>query len=196
MPPHFLWFPLFATVLKVCVISYPICLCPAILFPVMLLWRIYILLTERAQIGVLRAWIMFEHSMYQKSIPFPCSLVVVHLWSPSEASLSVFERNFFPGWGCYHQAQPPTWMTVVSLFVWVITFDRSGLSDPVSSYTTAGFVLRIIWPPRLHHCAKVGTLSGRTFSFRKEKFGPNVLVIRTFYIGRFLEIVLRKFKIY
>ena len=38
---------------------------------------------------------------------------------------------------------PPTWRTRVSLFVWVITFDLSGLGDPASSYATAGLALRI-----------------------------------------------------
>jgi hypothetical protein len=40
--------------------------------------------------------------------------------------------------------QPPTWRTRVSLFVWIITFDLSGMGDPASSYATAGIALRII----------------------------------------------------
>jgi hypothetical protein len=40
--------------------------------------------------------------------------------------------------------QPPTWRTSVSLFVWVITFDLSGMGDTASSYATAGIALRII----------------------------------------------------
>jgi hypothetical protein len=48
---------------------------------------------------------------------------------PSEASLRFSEHRFFPGWGRYPHAQPPTWRTRVSLFVWVITFDLSGLGD-------------------------------------------------------------------
>jgi hypothetical protein len=40
--------------------------------------------------------------------------------------------------------QHPTWRTRVSLFVWVITFDLSGMGDPASSYATAGIALRFI----------------------------------------------------
>jgi hypothetical protein len=32
----------------------------------------------------------------------------------------------------------------ISLFVWVITFDLSGMGGPASSYATAGIALRII----------------------------------------------------
>jgi hypothetical protein len=51
--------------------------------------------------------------------------------------------------------QPSSWRTRVSLFVWVITFDLSGMGDPASSYATAGIALRIIWPRKLHHYVKV-----------------------------------------
>ena len=40
---------------------------------------------------------------------------------------------FFTGWGCYPHAQPPTWRARVSLFVWVITLDLSGMGGPTSS---------------------------------------------------------------
>jgi hypothetical protein len=50
----------------------------------------------------------------------------------------------FTGWGRQHHAQPPTLRARVSLFVWIIIFDMSGLGDPTSSYATAGIVLRII----------------------------------------------------
>ena len=69
--------------------------------------------------------------------------------------------NSFPWWGHHPHAQPPTWRrTRVSLFVWVITFDLSGLGDPASSYATASLALRIIWPHKPHHYVKVGTCSG------------------------------------
>jgi len=40
--------------------------------------------------------------------------------------------------------QPPPWMTWISLFVWVITFDLSGMGVPTSSYTNASLTLQII----------------------------------------------------
>jgi hypothetical protein len=56
-------------------------------------------------------------------------------------------------------AQPPTWRTRVSLFVWVTTFDLSGMGAPVSSYRTASIALRTLWPRKPHHYIKVGTPS-------------------------------------
>jgi hypothetical protein len=56
-------------------------------------------------------------------------------------SLKVSQQlKLFTEWG----HQPPTWRARVSLFVWIITFDLSGMGDPTSSYTTAGIALRII----------------------------------------------------
>jgi hypothetical protein len=34
---------------------------------------------------------------------------------------------FFTVWGCQPYAQPPIWRTRVSLFVWVIPLDLSGM---------------------------------------------------------------------
>jgi len=161
MPPQILWLPFPCHCKKVCVISCPLCPCPAILFPVVPLWQAYILLTERAMIVVLQSWIMFEHSMYQKSIPFPCNQVVIYLLIPRHL-WGFLNIGFFPGWGRYPHAQPPTWRTRVSLFVWVITFDLKGLGDPASSYATASLALRIIWPHKPHHYVKVETPSGCT----------------------------------
>jgi hypothetical protein len=45
-----------------------------------------------------------------------------------------FRNNiFFMGWGCWPHAQRPTWGARVSLFVWVITLDLSGMGGPTSS---------------------------------------------------------------
>ena len=64
------------------------------------------------------------------------------------------------GLGCQPHAQPPTWRTRISLFVWVITFDLSGMGGPTSSYTTVSIALRIILPQNLQHYVKVGIPSG------------------------------------
>jgi hypothetical protein len=37
------------------------------------------------------------------------------------------------GWGCQPHAQPPTWRARVSLLVWTLPFDLSGMCDPTSS---------------------------------------------------------------
>ena len=36
-------------------------------------------------------------------------------------------------WGCQPYAQPPTWRTRISLLVWVITLDLSGMGGPTIS---------------------------------------------------------------
>jgi hypothetical protein len=60
-------------------------------------------------------------------------------------SLKVFQQlELFTGWGRQPHAQPPTWRARVSLFVWIITFDLSGMGDPTSSYATTGIAFRII----------------------------------------------------
>jgi len=48
---------------------------------------------------------------------------------------------------CQPHAQPSTWGARVSLFVWVITFDLSGIGGPTSSYRIASIPLRIIDHP-------------------------------------------------
>jgi hypothetical protein len=45
--------------------------------------------------------------------------------------------------GCSPQVQPPPWRTRVSLFVWLLPLDLSGLRGPTSSYVTAGIALRV-----------------------------------------------------
>jgi hypothetical protein len=50
----------------------------------------------------------------------------------------------FTGLGCQPHAKPPTWRTRVSLFVYIMTFDLSGMGDPTITYATAGIGLRII----------------------------------------------------
>jgi hypothetical protein len=58
----------------------------------------------------------------------------------------------------YH-AQPPTWRTRASLFVWLLPPDLSGLGAPTSSYATAGIALRVSGALKPHHHDKVETLS-------------------------------------
>ena len=131
-------------------ISYLLCLCPAILFPAMPLWR----------------------ESRDSSTPVLNNVRTLHVPKISSFSLQPGRRLFlkpvrdiseiswtqvFEGWGRH---QHPTWRTRVTLFVWVITFDLSGLGDPASSYATADLVLRIIWPHEPHHYIKVGTTSG------------------------------------
>jgi hypothetical protein len=67
---------------------------------------------------------------------------------------------FFTVRGPQPLAQPPTWRTRVSLSVWIIPFDLSGLGDPTSSYATAGVALRVFWSRKPHHYVKVETPSG------------------------------------
>ena len=66
--------------------------------------------------------------------------VYLVFFRPSSFNLSSFficstfvTVSFFTGWGCYPHANPPTWRTRVSVFVWVITFDMSGMEGPTTS---------------------------------------------------------------
>jgi hypothetical protein len=54
-----------------------------------------------------------------------------------------FETTLFVGWGCQLHAQSPPWRARISLFVWVITFDLSGMADPTISYASASIALRM-----------------------------------------------------
>jgi hypothetical protein len=65
----------------------------------------------------------------------------------------------FTVWGCYPHAQPLTWRTRVSLSVWLLPLDLSGMGDPTSSYATAGIALRVSGALKPHHHDKVETPS-------------------------------------
>jgi len=47
----------------------------------------------------------------------------------------------------------------MSLFVWLLPFDLSGLDDPTSSYATADVALRVAETRKLPHHVQVETLS-------------------------------------
>jgi len=61
---------------------------------------------------------------------------------------------------CQPHAQPPTWGSRVSIFVWVITFDLSGMGGPTRSYPTASIALRIIDHPSPATTSQYGYLQG------------------------------------
>jgi hypothetical protein len=44
-----------------------------------------------------------------------------------------FRNKFFTVWGCQPHAKPSTWRIRISVFVWVITLDLSGMGGPTSS---------------------------------------------------------------
>jgi len=58
----------------------------------------------------------------------------------------------------------------LSLFVWLLPFDLSGLGDPTSSYATAGIALRVAEARKLPHHVKVETPSGEKYFGQSEKF--------------------------
>ena len=47
----------------------------------------------------------------------------------------------------------------IPFFFWVITLDLSDMGDPSSSYAITSIALRVIWPHKPHHCAKIGITS-------------------------------------
>jgi hypothetical protein len=54
---------------------------------------------------------------------------------------------------------PPTWRTRVSLFVWLLPLDLSGMGDTTSRYATAAIALRISGALKPNHHDKVETPS-------------------------------------
>jgi hypothetical protein len=102
----------------------------------------------------------------------------------------------FTGWSCQPHGQSPTWSTRVSLFVWVITFDLSGIGAPACSYATAGIALRILWPHKPRHFVKVEIPSAGTinmFVFFASSIMPTVpkfLHVRTMLSYRKFLIIL------
>jgi hypothetical protein len=89
------------------------------------------------------------------------------------SSLVILTQNFFMRWGCQFHAQLPTWRTRVSLFIWVISLDLSGMGDPASSYATAGIVPRILWPCKPQHII-VGMPLGRQQRATHSKSVPSL----------------------
>jgi hypothetical protein len=62
----------------------------------------------------------------------------------------------------------------VSLFVWLLPFDLSGLGGPASSYATAGIALRVSGALKPHHHDKVGIASVGIIKPYYRKLGTNV----------------------
>jgi hypothetical protein len=67
--------------------------------------------------------------------------LILHSFHPSKADYLVPEQFSFYGVRLLVHAQPPTWRTRVSLFVWLLPLDLSGMGDSTSSYATAGIAL-------------------------------------------------------
>jgi hypothetical protein len=78
----------------------------------------------------------------------------VYLLIPSEASLRFSDHRFISGVG----SSPPR-----------PTPKLEDQGDPASSYATAGWALRIIWPHKPHNYVKVETPSGGCISVTKLK---------------------------
>jgi hypothetical protein len=68
----------------------------------------------------------------------------------------------FTFYGVRLLASRPTWRTRVSLFVWLLPLDLSGIGDPTSSYATAGIALRVSGVLKPHHHDKGDTIGGVT----------------------------------
>ena len=77
-----------------------------------------------------------------------------------------FKTDYFPVWGCQPHTQPPTWRTRVSLFVWVIALDLSGMGGPTSSIRY-----------RQHSCQVRMTMQPPPLHQSRDTFGGNKYVI-------------------
>jgi hypothetical protein len=65
----------------------------------------------------------------------------------------------------------------VSLFVWLLPFDLSGIGDPTSRYATAGIALRVSGALKPYHHNKVETPSVGKFSIIIGELFPDYTVL-------------------
>jgi hypothetical protein len=79
------------------------------------------------------------------------------------------------------QCPNPAWRTRVSLLVWNLTLDLSGLGDPASSYATAGTALEIIGARKPHRHDKAET---PPLAYKEIINSTNVVEIRN--MGKYL----------
>jgi hypothetical protein len=85
-------------------------------------------------------------------------------------SSGLLNSLIFTVWGCQPHARPPNWRTRVSLFVWLLPLDLSGLGGPTSSYATTGRALRVSGALKPHH----GDMVGIAHSSRLQQICHNV----------------------
>jgi hypothetical protein len=77
------------------------------------------------------------------------------LWKPW-LSTGFLNNLIFMVWGCRPHAQPPTWRTRVSLFVWLLPLHLTGLGGQTSNCATAGIAVRVSGALKPHHHDKCG----------------------------------------
>ena len=106
----------------------------------------------------------YRHHHHHHLLQLCCHLVAVMLvclccFHPVSNFRSFSADLSFRRWRFQPHAQPLTWRTRVSLFLWVNTFDLSFTGGPTSSHPTAIIALRIIWRCKPHNYIKVNLLN-------------------------------------
>jgi hypothetical protein len=86
-------------------------------------------------------------------------LLIFHSFHPSEADYLVSEQFSFYGVRLLVSHPTPTWRIRVSLFIWLLPLDLSGMGAPTNSYATASIALRDSRALKPHHHGKVETPS-------------------------------------
>jgi hypothetical protein len=63
-----------------------------------------------------------------------------HLWASlgllydqSSPGVRLLNKIIFTGWGCLPHGQLPSWRTRVSVLVWTLPFDLTGMGGPAGS---------------------------------------------------------------
>jgi hypothetical protein len=97
--------------------------------------------------------------------------LIFHSFHPSEADYLVPEQFNFYGVRLLASCPTPTWRARVSLFIWLLPLDLSGMGAPTTSYATAGIALRVSGALKPHYHDKmetplVGMLEGCSFNLR------------------------------
>jgi hypothetical protein len=108
--------------------------------------------------------------------------VVAHLFSlifrslqSSEADYLVPEQFSFCGVRLLVSRSTPNLKDQVSLFVWLLPLDLSGMDAPTSSYATAGIALRVSGALKPHHHDKVETQSVWENRIQRPDFSNTVM---------------------
>jgi len=106
----------------------------------------------------IRVWVhcfYIETARSTSPLVNPCSSWVIFVVSILFPILEASQQTQFYGVGLSVSCPTPN-LERVSLFVWVITTDLSGMGVPAISYTAASIAFRIIWSWKHHHYVRVG----------------------------------------
>jgi hypothetical protein len=120
--------------------------------------------TQLWNVGLLRDYTALYPRLLSCSEVFNVTCLLTYLLNPwrysscrtlaaSHTLCEVSWQRIFTRWGRQPYAQPPTWRTRVSLLVWHLPRNPSGMGGPTSSYVAADVALEFIGAQKPPHPA-------------------------------------------